>query len=142
MISFVIKSINKQKVRYLISGGTAAVTNLGVLFILVDFFHIWYLIGAVLSFMTAMIVGFILQKFFAFNDHTKDRIKRQSALYIVYQLFNLGLNTVLMYVGVDLLHMSYIVAQMIIFCAMTIYSYLIYKYFLFTPKMVEVVNNQ
>ena len=106
-------------------------TNLATLFILVDFFHIWYLLSAVVSFATAMTVGFLLQKFFAFKDYTKEKIKRQTALYFAFQLVNLYFNTFLMYVFVDLLDIQYLISQILIGIAMAVYSFFIYKHLVF-----------
>jgi len=120
-------------VRFLFSGGMAFATNFILLFVLVDFFGVWYLLAAVISFICSVLVSFLLQKFFTFADFTRDRIPQQGSLYLGLQVFNLCLNTFLMYVGVDLLHISYLISQVIIATGMAVYNFFIYKHFVFRP---------
>ena len=93
--------------RYLISGASAVAIDLVLLFVLVHFFHMWYLLAAVIAFIAAVAVSFVMQKFFTFNDYTKGGIGRQTVFYLGLQVFNIFFNTLLMYVGVDLLGIPY-----------------------------------
>ena len=124
-------------VRYLISGGSAFATNIVLLFIFVQFFHIWYLLAVVVSFIVAVYTSFMMQKFFTFNDYARDKIKQQTALYFGIQLFNLSLNTLLMYVGVDLFHIPYLISQILIATVMAIYNFFIYKHLVFYPVVSD-----
>lgn len=127
---------NHRIIRFLFSGGTAVVTNIILLFILVHFFYIWYLLAAVVSFLAAVAVSFILQKFFTFNDQSKSETGKQATLYLAFQIFNLCVNTMLMYIGVDLLHIQYILAQILIASMMAISNFFVYKHLVFTPDTV------
>ena len=124
-----------RMIRYLVSGGSAFVTNITTLFILVQFFHVWYLLAATVSFVVAVCVSFVMQKFFTFNDYTKEKIRQQTVIYFGLQIFNLSINTLFMYIGVDLLHIHYIISQTLIGSAMAIYSFFIYKYMVFYPDV-------
>jgi len=137
MKNLISRVIEWRPLRYLLSGGTAAAANLTVLFVLVHFFHIWYLEASVLSFIIGMCVSFVLQKFFTFSDFSRQQMRWQTSLHIGIQLFNLALNTALMYVGVSLLGVPYLLAQFLISAGMAIYSFLFYKYVVFTPTDAE-----
>jgi len=117
--------------RYLISGASAVAIDLVLLFVLVHFFHMWYLLAAVIAFIAAVAVSFVMQKFFTFNDYTKGGIGRQTVFYLGLQVFNIFFNTLLMYVGVDLLGIPYLMSQILISVAMAIYNFLIYKHLVF-----------
>lgn len=119
--------------RYLIAGGTAFATNIILLFILVHFFHVWYLFAAITSFIGGVYVSFMMQKFFTFNDYGKEKIRKQQAIYLGVQVFNLGINTLFMYIGVDLFHLSYLISQILIASVMAVYNFFIYKYLIFCP---------
>ena len=127
---------NHRIVRFLFSGGSAVATNIILLFILVHFFHIWYLLAAVVSFLAAVAISFILQKFLTFNDQSKSGAGKQATFYLAFQVFNLCLNTLLMYVGVDLLHIQYILVQVLIASMMAISNFFVYKHLVFTPDAV------
>ena len=122
---------NHRLVRFLFSGGMAVITNVGLLFLLVHVFHFYYLFSAIISYTMAIIVSFLLQKYFTFSDYDKERLSRQASYYLGFQIFNLGVNTLFMYVAVDFLHTQYIIAQSIIVVIMTIYNFFVYKYWIF-----------
>ncbi|MDO8621534.1 MAG: GtrA family protein [Candidatus Levybacteria bacterium] len=137
---FIARLIQWRVLRYLISGGSAVVTNLTLLFVLVHFFHVWYLLASVIAFTVSMYVSFMMQKFFTFNDYSKEKMGRQSILYFGFQVFNLCLNTLFMYMGVDLFHIPYLLSQILIAAAMAFYSFLIFKHLVFTPDIIYTEN--
>lgn len=134
----------QQTIRYLLSGGSAFATGITLLFILVQFFHVWYLLAAVGSFIISVYVSFIMQKFFTFNDYGKEKIRQQKALYLGIQIFNLSLNTLLMYIGVDVLNMHYIISQILVGGTIAVYSFFIYKHMIFCPDVSNKIaeNNE
>lgn len=127
----IFKLFKWQVLRYLISGGLAFTTNIIILFILVHFFHIWYLLSAVMSFIMSIFVSFTMQKFFTFNNYTKEKIKQQTIFYFGIQIINLGTNTFLMYISVQLLDIHYIVSQVIISGIIAIYTFFVYRHLVF-----------
>lgn len=137
----ILKKIFESKynriIRYLISGGSVMATDLVVLFILTHFFRLWYLLSAVIAFIAAVIVSFTMQKFFTFNDQSRDTIHKQMVFYLSLQVFNLFLNTWLMYIGVDLLHFHYLVSQISISALMAISNFFIYKHLVFSPDRLR-----
>ena len=78
--------------RYLISGSIAAATNLGTLYLLVSVLNFWYIVASGVSFIATFVVSFILQKFWTFNDHNLDVLKKQIGLSLVIAAVNLFLN--------------------------------------------------
>ena len=87
-------------------------------------------------------MSFIMQKFFTFNDYTRHKINQQTSLYLGVQIFNLCFNTLLMYVGVDLLHIQYLIAQVLISGSMAVYNFFVYKHLVFTPDAIYTDHNQ
>ncbi len=118
-------------IRYLISGGTAAASNLLFLFILVQFFGMHYLSASVLAFIMSVAVSFTMQKFWTFQDTQMQGTHMQFGRYIVVMLFNLFLNTLLMYIFVEKFSLWYLLAQFITTALVAIVGYFGYKYFVF-----------
>ena len=100
-------------IRYLFAGGFATVSSLLVLFICVNYFKWWYLSSAVLSFSTAVIIGYILHKFWVFKNYRTNNIPQQFLSFLTFGLMMLGLNTLMMYIFVDIFHVWYLLAQVI-----------------------------
>lgn len=99
--------------RYFITGGTAGVTDLVVLYLLNSFFGIHYLVSAIIAFIVAFIVSFTGHKFWTFKSH-RERTHYQVVLYFVASMFGLILNTLLMYIFVDHFHVQVILSQIIV----------------------------
>ncbi|HEY4498590.1 MAG TPA: GtrA family protein [Candidatus Paceibacterota bacterium] len=121
-------------IKYLISGGSAATSNLGSLFILVELFDIHYLSASVLAFIAGFLVSFILQKYFTFGDTTIKTAHRQLMLYLIITVANLGLNTFIVYTLVDVVGLWYFTAQFLAGIVVSTESFVLYKHFIFNRK--------
>src|SRR5260370_1381260 len=86
-----------QVSRFVISGATAAGATIGTLHILVSVFGIWYVTASAISFLVGFVVSFTLQKFWTFGNRDSWMRKEQIVVYLCIVLFNLGLNTMLVY---------------------------------------------
>lgn len=143
MIEFLSRQIykNRQIIRYIISGGTAALVNLVLLYVLTDVFKIWYLFSSTLAFAVAFFVSFYLQKFWTFRDKGKEKIYQQVGFYFIIAIANLGLNAALMYLSVDILKIWYLLAQILVSGIIAVESFLIYKFLIFNrqARLVSVV---
>ncbi|MEQ1561699.1 MAG: GtrA family protein [Nitrospira sp.] len=119
-------------IRYIISGGTAAATDLVLLYILINFILMHYLVASIIAFIGSFFVSFVLQKFWTFRSH-EERTHKQMVMYLGSSLFGLGLNTLLMYLFVDFIHLQVIISQFIVggmvaFCTFFISRELVFKY--------------
>jgi len=127
----VLKLNLRTAARFLLAGGTGAAVNLFFLYLFTDFFGLWYLYSSVLSFCLAVWVSFTLQKFWVFQDKSRVWLSRQVLLFLAVAVFNLFLNTGLMYVLVDFLRLYYLLAQIIVAGIIATGSFLTYRNFIF-----------
>ena len=129
----ILKQIYKNKIyiKYIISGGTAAGVDLGLLFIMTDLLKIWYIASATIAFLIAFFVSFTLQKFWTFRDNSTEGVYKQMSLYFAVGIANLFLNAGLMYVLVDVVRLWYMLAQVVAGVFVASWSFLIYKIFIF-----------
>lgn len=123
--------IRHKVIRYLISGGTAAFVSLSSLFMLTEFAGLWYLASSILSFCTGFVVSFTLQKFWTFGDSRKTVIGKQLILYLVVTGGALGVNTILLYIAVDVFGLWYMLAQFFVSGAIAVGSFIIYNFLIF-----------
>lgn len=120
--------------RYLVAGGSAATADLGLLYVLTEWFGLHYLFSAALAFVVAFCVSFFLQKFWTFQDHSVERVHLQVGLYFVIAVANLLLNTLLMYIFVEHLHLWYFAAQIFIGALLACGSFFISRNFVFHTR--------
>ncbi len=130
--------------RYVISGGTGAFTNLLVLYMLVHFWNVWYITAAIVAFLFAFVVSFVLQKFWTFNDKKIQGAHVQALWYVAIALINLGVNTVLLYFLVDKFNINYLVSQIIASALVACESFFVYRIIFKAQKeeAVLTVNQQ
>ena len=119
-------------VRFIISGGLSACVNLSVFFVLNSILRVYYITSSVSAFIIAFFFSFTLHKFWTFKSHGVNQHK-QMAMYLGTSLFGLGLNTILMYVFVDLLHIYPFVSQvlsggLVAFCSFALSHNFVFKY--------------
>ncbi len=103
-----------QFARFVIAGSCAFAINLAALYFFTDIVGIYYLISTVLAFLISFSVSFTLQKFWTFQDSSRDHLHIQLPLYLGMQLTNVSLNAVLMFVFVEYLHIWYLYSQAVI----------------------------
>lgn len=132
IIKFSFFRLKRNKVsRYIISGIIALLANLLTLFILVHVFNKWYLTSAIISFMVGLVISYLMQKFFTFENKTIKRIPIQFLFFSIFNLMMLGLNTILMYLGVDLLNFYYLFSQIITTFLISFINYYFFNKFIF-----------
>lgn len=121
---------HKRFVRFIISGSTVAVIGILILFILVDLLKIWYLLSSTIAFFVTLVVNFILQKFWTFEDNA-GKMHMQMSLFFLNALMNLVLNTVLMYGMVDMLRVHHLLAQGVVMGVLAVVNYTVYRVYIF-----------
>lgn len=135
-------SISAQMLKFLISGGTVALTELAFLYIFTHFFGIWYLFSLVLSFIIAFCISFTLQKFWTFGDARADVVHIQMSSYLMVSLTSLAVNAVLLYIFVQYFAMWYIFAQILIDIIIAGGTFLIYKFHIFKKNENALLGDQ
>lgn len=118
-------------IRYIMSGGASFGTNIVALYVLTEYFKIYYLYSAVLAFFIGFVVSFSMMKYWTFQDLSSGGGHKQLTLYFIVTVFNLLLNTTLMYLFVDYAHLWYILAQVISSLLIAVSSFIIYRNFIF-----------
>lgn len=116
--------------RFLVSGGTSTGVDLVLLYLFTEILGVWYLASATAAFMLAFFVSFTLQKFWTFQDYSRD-VPGQASAYLVIAICNLGLNTALVYALVEYTHIHYLVAQIMVSIGIACESFFLYRRFIF-----------
>lgn len=118
--------------RYITAGITGLTVNVAVLFLLSHFFGVWYLFASAIAFVVSLFISFTLQKLWTFKDRGMEIVGRQFLVYLAIALFNLGLNSVLMYFFTSILGIWYVVSQLLTSALVGISSFFLYRAFVFT----------
>lgn len=120
--------------KYVVSGGSSACVNLGMLYLLTEYAHLHYLQSAILAFIAAVFISFLLQKFWTFQDMRKEIIHWQMMWFLILSLTNLIINTLLIYSLVEYLHLWYLAAAVASGALLAISNFFIYKHVIFATE--------
>ncbi len=127
----------KKPIKYIFAGGLATFVNLAVLFICVEYFHFWYLTGAVVAFIFGVMTSYTLQKFWTFKDVERGNMHIQFFWFTIFALAMLGLNTLLMYVLVDIFLIWYLLAQAISSLCIALINYNVFNKLIFKSNVIQ-----
>jgi putative flippase GtrA len=128
---------DNKVIRYIFSGGVTSFSNFFVLYLLVQKLHIWYLTSAIISFCFGIIVGYCLHKFISFKNYSKNNIPLQFSSFLIYNTIMLGVNTLLMYIFVDIFGFWYLFSQVTITIFTAFVNYFIFNRIIFEHKMIN-----
>ncbi len=124
-------------VKFLISGALGLATNIGLVALCVEKFNFHYLTASVIGFSAAVIIGFLLQKYWTFGEETGERIQTQFILYALLALFNLAMNTALVYSLVEFFEVYYLFAQALGALSVATVSFFSYREIIFKTKTIQ-----
>jgi putative flippase GtrA len=118
--------------RYSVVGGTGAVVDLGVLYILTEFFNFYYLLSTTLSFSISALLNFYFNRRWTFKSTGNP--KRQLLIFSFVAVSGVLLNVAIMYILVELFNIYYMLAKVGSIAVVTIWNFLWNKYFTFGVK--------
>ena len=124
--------------KYGVSGVCGGCIQVGLLYVFVDIFSVWYIRGVVLAFSISLVATFFLQKYWTFQDYTISSVGYQSIRYILIALIALALNITFMYILVDIFQLWYIMAQIIVVGTIGVVTFLLNKRFTFNNNNITV----
>ena len=102
----------KLFVGYVIFAGLATLVDLGLLYSLTEFFHVWYFYSAIFSYFIGMVINYSLNKYLNFRNKSKQIIP-QFGLFATVALIGLGLNQLILYSLVEFVRFWYMLAKII-----------------------------
>lgn len=107
-----VKTI-RQLFRFGVVGVLNTLINLLVLYILTEFFGVYYLVSAIFAFIVAVTNSFILNKIWTFEEKIKHKVYSRYFKFIIISLIALIFNLALLYLLVEYFKIWYMLAQLI-----------------------------
>jgi putative flippase GtrA len=117
-------------IKYFVFAGVATVVDLSILFILTEFFSVYYILSAGIAYSAGMLTNFTLNKFLTFENNDTQYAKQFSKFFII-ALIGLGLNQLIIYLLVENFEIWYMFARVISLFIVFSWSYLGNKHFTF-----------
>ena len=119
-----------QMFKFVIVGGTAFVIDYTTLIICKEIFHLNTLLSAAIAFIISTIFNYILSIKWVFDVSNKHSGKRNFIIFVVFSLMGLGLTELIMWIGEDILGISYLIIKIIATAIVMVFNFVTRKIFL------------
>lgn len=120
-----------QFFRYAFAGGVAFAVDFCLLYILTDFFQVYYLISAAISFIPGLLVNYFLSVYWVFNRRLLKNRSTEFFFFTLIGLGGLGLNELFMWFFTDVVGFHYLISKIISTGLGYLWNFFAKKFFLF-----------
>lgn len=125
-----MNKIFTQIFRFGVVGGIAFVIDYSVLFVCTEFLGIYYLISSLISFSVSTVFNYIASIRWVFDVNQEKSQRKNFVLFIVFSVIGLGLNQLIMWFGVDILHIYYMLVKIGATAIVMVFNFITRKIFL------------
>ncbi|HMH69937.1 MAG TPA: GtrA family protein [Candidatus Saccharimonadales bacterium] len=125
-----MKRLNTKFIRFIISGGSAAIVEYG-LFLLLSALYAPILVANTVSFLAGLVVSFTLNKVWVFSS--KGALKRQFISYLLLALVNIVIGNALIWLFVEYWGVHAFVAKLLVMIVIALWNYLFFSKLIFKP---------
>ncbi|HOI39168.1 MAG TPA: GtrA family protein [Methanobacterium sp.] len=102
-----------QFLRYVFVGGAAFIVDFFSLFLLTDYFGIYYIISAALAFSLGLVTNYLLSIKWVFNQRNIDNKTIEFSLFAFIGIIGLGLNEIFIWFFTSKLGIYYMISKII-----------------------------
>jgi len=127
-------------IKFLIVWVSSTIIDIVSLYILVDFLNVAIFTWVIISFLLAVINGFLLNKNWTFRNKSI-KYKRQFAKFLIVSFIWLLITLFLMYIFVELLWIYYIISKVLTSLFVVIWNFLWNKYWTFNIGNLNSLDN-
>ena len=102
-----------QLFRYVIVGGFAFIIDYGLLYVLTEYCHLYYIVSATISFIAGLVVNYLISTHWIFRHSKLDNRFVEFIIYGIIGVVGLLINNSMLYLLTDYLHVHYMISKLI-----------------------------
>lgn len=123
----------QQFLKFGVVGTLAFFIDYGLLVLFVEVFGVNAVVAAAISFTISLIFNYFASMRYVFT-HRKDMSRQKEfAIFVILSVIGLGINEVLMYVGVEILVVSYLLVKLFATAVVLVWNFISRKLWLDAP---------
>ena len=116
-----------QIIKFGMVGALCFLINYGLMILLTEIFHVYYLISCMISFTVSVVVNYLLSMRFVFLSREDMDKRMEFLLFVVLSLIGLGLNQLLMWLLVDKGGLHYMLSKIVVTVIVMVYNFVTRK---------------
>lgn len=130
--------LNTRILKFSVVGVSGVLVNMGILFILTEYFHILYLISSIIAIEMSIISNFLLNDIWTWRDRTKKKfIYRFVQYHISVGITAVLVNWGILFILTEVFDVYYLISNLIGIGVGTLSNYIINDLWTFRTKKVE-----
>lgn len=111
--SNILALLNRKKIiGFFLIGFFSTLIDIGLLYFFTEYYGIWYIYSATVSYSCGMVASFILNKYLNFQD-TGSNYLRQFFSFALISMSSLALTLGILYVAVEIFSINYLLGKII-----------------------------
>lgn len=123
-----------QMFRYAIVGWTVFAVDIALLYILTEYFNVYYLLSATIAFAIALLIDYLITVNWVFNVRSIESRRLEVFIFVIIGLTGLILNTFFIWFFTEITNIYYMLSKLLS-------SFLIYLWNFFARKFI-LYNNR
>lgn len=120
-----------QLFRYLFVGGFAFVFDFGILYILTEYFQVYYLFSAAISFIIGLSINYVLSILWVFEKRTIKNYYLELFIFSFIGVVGLFLNEVILWFFTEKVGAYYLISKILATIIVLLWNFLVRKFVLF-----------
>lgn len=124
------KDLFNKIIRFTIVGGIATLIDFIFLYIFKEFLNMDVIIANTLSFIISVTYNYIASIVWVFDINKEKNKKIQFILFILFSIFGLVLNNIILYILTDIFNMYYLISKVVATLFVMIFNFITRKRFL------------
>ena len=119
-----------QFMKFGVVGFLAFIIDYGLLALLTEVFSVNYLVSATISFIASVVFNYVASMRYVFTHKEDMSRRREFIIFVVLSVIGLIINNALMWAGVELLHVHYLIVKIVATAVVMVWNFVTRKIFL------------
>lgn len=128
----------EEVILYLIFGVLTTIVNIIVYYLLTKL-GLWYILSNILAWAIAVLFAFVTNRKFVFKSKNNNMLK-EFYLFVSARIFSGVIDTLIMFVGIDILKISDLIIKVFANVVVVIINYIFSKLIIFRKEVKNEVN--
>lgn len=121
-----------QFIKYFFASGIALFADISILFILTEYFNVYYIVSATISFLAGIAITYIFSKLYIFTKTKIYNKINEFTVFLVIGIIGLILNNIFLYIFTEYFGIYYMLSKIFVIIVTYLWNYFARKKFIFS----------